>query len=89
MLSYVIRIRNFLTGDGEARFQCWLIPSHFNFLLKMQCCNSTQSWKIIRLSFMTVHVLYDLDILKYHRHFPLSQILLNFHTALKNVLLQE
>jgi len=89
MLSYVIRIRNFLTGDGEARFECWLIPSHFNFLLKMQCCNSTQSWKIIRLSFMTVHVLHDLDILKYHRHFPFSQILLNFHTALKIFLLQE
>ena len=38
---------------------------------------------------VTVHVHHDLDILKYHRHFPLSQRPLNFYTALKIFLLQK
>ena len=36
-----------------------------------------------------VHIHHDLDILKYHRHFPLSQSPLNLYTALKNLPLQK
>ena len=38
---------------------------------------------------VTVHKHHDLDILKYHRHFPLSQSPLNLYTALKKFPLQK
>ena len=38
---------------------------------------------------VTVHIHHDLDILKYHRHFPLSQSPLNLYTALKKFPLQK